>query len=367
MRRREFLRAGAAALPCMGLPKATGKTGQPGHKPVVNCILLMLVGGPSQLDTWDLKPDAPSQYRGPFRPIRTNVPGMQISEIFPRMARHADKYALLRSVWHDGPSLHDAGHQFMQTGHLFEEALEHPHMGAVVTYLTGGQSVVLPHLIGNTGGLMPHGQSAGFLGSQFEPQLMKKADNRSEPEPVRARYGLNSFGQSCLKACRLVESGTRFVTVNMFETVFRQTTWDIHGAAPFSPISCYRDHVGPMFDAAYSALLEDLSARGLLSTTLVLAMGEFGRTPKINPTGGRDHWPRCSTVVMAGGGIRGGQVYGSSDSLGAEPRDNPVHARNVVATVYRALGVAPDMELEGPEGSLIPLLPPGTRAVADLF
>jgi hypothetical protein len=355
MRRREFLQAGA--LGCVGMASPA----QPVRR---NCILLMLVGGPSHLDTWDLKPDAPSDYRGPFRSVRTNVPGMEISEIFPRMARHADQFTLIRSVYHDGPSFHDAGHQLMQTGRLFgEDGLEHPHPGSVVSMLQGGESVVLPFAIGSTGGNMPHGQDAGYLGAGYAPRVVGAAgfDFRGETEATSASYGSSLFGQSCLMARRLVESGTRFVTVNMFETVFGETTWDIHGSSPFSPISCYRDHVGPMFDQAYSALLEDLHQRGMLENTLVVAMGEFGRTPKINPCGGRDHWPGCSTIVMAGGGVRGGQVYGSSDRLGAEPRDNPVNPAMIAATIYSALGVPLDTMLPGPEGQCIPLLEPGTK------
>src|SRR5205085_8857780 len=132
-------------------------------------------------------------------------------------------------------------------------------------------------------------------------------DLSKEPDKTKERYGRNRFGMSCLLARRMVERGVRFVTINMFETVFNDITWDIHGSAPFSPISCYSDLVGPMFDNAYSSLLEDLTRIGLLDSTLVLATGEFGRTPRINPAGGRDHWPQCWTVVFAGGGIKGGQ------------------------------------------------------------
>lgn len=366
MRRRDFLQAGTLALPGFGLSKAFGA---PASKPDVSCILLMLVGGPSHLDTWDMKPDAPSEFRGPFRPIRTNVPGVEISEIFPRMARQADKYALIRSVYYEGPSFHDAGHQLMQTGRIFEQDFEHPHFGSVLAKLTGAPTAVLPFPIGSTGGNMPHGQTAGYLGTDFEPRLIGSDafDLAREPEGLRTKYGLNRFGQSCLMARRLVESGTRFVTVNMFETVFGETTWDIHGSSPFSPISCYRDYVGPMFDRAYSSLLQDLHDRGMLANTLVVAMGEFGRTPKINPSGGRDHWPQCSTVVMAGGGVRGSQVYGSSDRLGAEPKDNPVDPARIAATVYSALGVPLDSVLEGPGGRRIPVVEPGTRPITDLF
>ena len=216
---------------------------------------------------------------------------------------------------------------------------------------------------------MPHGQSAAYPGGEFDPRVIPQHafQLHDEPEALRRKYGLNRFGQSCLMARRLVETGTRFVTVNMFETVFDETTWDIHGSSPFSPISCYRDHVGPMFDAAYSALLEDLNRRGILDKTLVVAMGEFGRTPKINPAGGRDHWPQCSTVAMAGGGIRGGQIYGSSDRVGAEPRDNPVHASMLAATIYSALGVPLDLQLHGTEGRCIPLLQPGALPITALL
>jgi hypothetical protein len=259
IRRRDFLRAGA-------VPFLASR-----GRPVRSCILLKLTGGPSQLDTWDMKPDAPSGIRGPFKSIRTNVPGIRISEIFPRMARHADKYSLIRSVHHTDKT-HGAAEQ--------------------IVFFTGLDAHKLP---------------------------------------------ADSFGRNCLRARQLVEAGARFVTVNMFESVFDGVTWDVHGWKPFSPISCYRDFVGPMFDSAYSALLEDLSRSGLLESTLVVAMGEFGRTPKINPDGGRDHWPHCFTVLMAGGGIAGGQVYGSSDRLGAEPRDNPVTPAMIAATIRSAL------------------------------
>jgi len=267
--RRDFLCAGALPF----LPNSS--------KPGRACILLKLTGGPSQQDTWDMKPNAPDGIRGPFMPIRTNVPGIQISEIFPRMARHADKYALIRSVHHTDKT-HDAAEQIVF--------------------------------------------SVGFGAHQLPP---------------------DSFGRNCLRARQLVEAGERFVTLNMFESVFAGNTWDIHGWKPFSPIACYRDVVGPIFDIAYSSLLEDLSRRGLLKTTLVLAMGEFGRTPKINSDGGRDHWPDCFTVVMAGGGIAGGQVYGSSNHLGAEPRDNPVTPAMLAATIRRTLGI-PTMNDETP-------------------
>ena len=157
MRRRDFLQLGA--LPLL--------SGVDRGKRDINCILLMLVGGPSHLDTWDMKPDAPREIRGPFRPVRTNVRGIEISEIFPRMAKHADKYALVRSVYHNAAPLHDTGHQLMQTGRLSGRDLEYPHVGSVLAKLGGPKPAILPNPIGNTGGNMPHGQSAGFLGSAF--------------------------------------------------------------------------------------------------------------------------------------------------------------------------------------------------------
>jgi hypothetical protein len=236
-----------------------------------------------------MKPDAPSEIRGPFRPIRTNVPGIEISEIFPRMARHADKYALLRAVYDDGPPVH-------------EDAL------GVIDATTGGY-IQLPGPLGFMGRDMP-------------------ASEASSPP--------RSFAANCLRARQLVEAGAPFVRVNMFDTVFHRATWDSHGTRPFSTIRDYKDIVGPAFDLAYSTLLEDLSQRGLLKTTMVVAMGEFGRSPRINPSGGRDHWTKCRTVVMAGGGIQGGQVYGSSDATGAEPKDKPVSVASVLATMATA-------------------------------
>jgi hypothetical protein len=188
-----------------------------------------------------------------------------------------------------------------------------------------------------------------------------------EPEKVREKYGMNRFGQSCLLARRMIEAGVRFVTVNMFETVFDEITWDIHGSKPFSPISCYRDLVGPMFDMAYSSLLEDLSQRGLLSNTMVVATGEFGRTPKINPAGGRDHWPQCWTMLMGGGPIKGGTVVGSSDETGAAPKDRPVTPAQIAATIYHGLGIDLGVELPGAQGRPIPLVDRGIEPVRELF
>jgi hypothetical protein len=441
LRRRDFLHAGALAGLGLGLTDFLGMKAQGAVADTdMNCIMLFLVGGPSQLDTWDMKPDAPSEIRGPYNPIKTNVPGIEISENFPRMAKQADQYAIIRSCYHTAAAVHDTGHQMMQTGRLFQGGVEYPHFGCVLSKLKGPKGdvpahVLLPKPIGNTGGNMPHGQNAGFLGKMYDPFVLNadpsdpnfkvpdllppdyltalRVDRRrnwremvdtsvskfetsqdarlldstfhsaytlmssekaraafeldKESDDTRTRYGKNRFGQGCLLARRMIEAGVRFVTVNMFETVFDEITWDIHGSKPFSPISCYRDLIGPMFDMAYSSLLEDLKQRGLLSNTMVVAMGEFGRTPKINPAGGRDHWPQCWSVLMAGGPIKGGQVIGSSDDIGGSPKDRPTSPAQIAATIYHGLGIPLDLELKGAQGRPIPLVDRGTDAIKELF
>ena len=438
--RRDFLHAGAIAplgltLPAFHAAKAAGAPDTD-----VNCIMLFLVGGPSQIDTWDPKPKAPAEVRGPFTPIRTNVAGVQISEIFPRMARHADQFSLVRSVYHTATAVHDTGHQMMQTGRLFAGGVEHPHVGCALGYLKGGRGelpahVVLPKPIGRTGGNLPHGHTAGYLGKPHDPfilnadpnapnfrvpdllppdyisavraerrqklrdavdgateafeqsaaakqlddnfglayKLMSSAKARDafalekEPEKVRDRYGRTRFGQCCLMARRLIESGVRFVTVNMFETVFDEVTWDIHGSKPFTDIVQMSKEVAPNFDQAYTALLEDLGDRGLLSKTMVVALGEFGRTPKVNPAGGRDHHPGAWTIVIGGGPIQGGRVVGQTDELGYAPTSRPVTPGEVAATLYRGLGLNVHHELPGPQNRPLPLVDYGVKPIAELF
>lgn len=440
--RRDFLHAGSLACFGLGLPglhalEAQGAAASPRE---MNCILLFLVGGPSQLDTWDMKPDAPEEIRGPFRPIETNVPGLWVSEIFPKMAQMMDKVALVRSVNHNAAAVHDTGHQMMQTGRLFSGGIEHPHYGSALAKLKGPNGdtpahVLLPRPIGPTGGNMPHGQSAGYLGKTFDPFVLNADPNdkafkvpdllppdyvtavrearrrslrsvidgavgsfeasadarlldanfegafklmsspaareafdlQAEPEALRDRYGRTRFGQSCLLARRLVERGVRFVTVNMFETVFNEITWDIHGSAPFSPIECYKNEVGPNFDNAFTALLGDLAKRGMLENTMVLAFGEFGRTPKVNPAGGRDHHPACWTSVFVGGPFKGGQAIGASDEIGYSPKDRPVTPAEIAATVYQGLGISLDTELPGPQSRPLRIVDHGVEPIRELF
>ena len=439
--RRDFLHAGSLAMLGLTLPgwSALRAADAAGDRDI-NCIMLFLVGGPSQIDTWDPKPNAPAEIRGPFRPIDTSVTGMQISEIFPKMAKHAEKFSLIRSVYHTATAVHDTGHQMMQTGRLFTGGIEHPHAGCVLGYLKGQRGevpahVLAPRPIGRTGGNLPHGQTAGYLGKQYDPFVLNadpsdpkfkvpdllppdyisaiRADRRQkmrdavdgallafeknpqakqldenfnlayrlmsspqareafalekEPAAMRDRYGRTRFGQSCLMARRLIERGVRFVTVNMFETVFDEITWDIHGSKPFTDITEMAKLVAPNFDQAFSTLLEDLKDRGLLERTIVTAMGEFGRTPKINPAGGRDHHPGVWTIIMGGGPIKGGQVIGESDELGYIPKTRPVTPAEVAATLYQGLGLDIHHELPGPQNRPLPLVDYAVQPIKELF
>ena len=436
--RRGFLQVGSLGVAGLGLPeylalKAQGTLVDPSDDRAA--IMIFNLGGPSHLDTVDPKPEAPAEVRGPFAAIPTNVPEIQLSELLPRMARHADKFSLVRSCFHTAAAVHDTGHQLMQTGRLFQGGHELPHAGCVLSWLRGARRglpahVLLPEPMGRTGGNLPHGQGAGVLGKAHDPfalladtgaagdgQLASLADVpvqqgqnlrdaleeaitrfengtdtrltepsfatayqtisssrvraafdlSQEPTSVRDRYGRNRFGQSCLLARRLVEAGVRFVTVNTFVTVFGEISWDIHGSEPFATMGDMRDVVAPMYDQAYSALLEDLVDRGMLSRTLVCNLAEFGRTPKINSFGGRDHWPQCWSVYLAGGGIQGGRVVGKSDQIGAAPAERPVTPAEVVATVYRSLGVDLQQQIQTPQGSTLAVVPTGVREIEELF
>ena len=362
--RRDFLRVGALGVGGLSLADLAAARAVDPTK-AVHCILLFLVGGPSQLDTWDLKPHAPDGIRGPFRPIKTNAPGVEICEHFPLMAKMADRYAVVRSVHHTAAPIHETGQQLMQTGRLSKEGMDYPHFGSVLSHLRGQPSeetpafVVLPAPIRHTGVSVSHGQTAGCLGATHEPFVLggEQLDAMTQAEKGRSRYGDNAFGQSCLGARLLVERGVRFVTVNMFDTVFDRVTWDCHadGGSLSASISDYKEALCPMFDRAYTALLEDLRQRGLLDTTLVAATGEFGRTPRLNRRGGRDHWTGCWSMLFAGAGVRGGQVIGVSDKIWEEPKDRPVTPAEVAATIYHAMGVDLAARLPGPDDGATPI------------
>jgi uncharacterized protein (DUF1501 family) len=333
--RRDFLRSGslAAGVSLCNLPDAEASQSPRAR----SCILLMLIGGPSQLETWDPKSSAPAEVRGPSRPIATSVPGIQISEYLPRLASLAHRCAILRTVHHNAAPIHETGLQLLQTGRVSSLDDEAPHLGALAP---GGRVVILPARLGNLGISISHGQGAGRLGADREP-IAQSYFVHQLPHADRDRYGKTSFGDSCLQALRLVEQGTRCVVGNMFDTLQDRTTWDCHAAAHglTSTLDDYRRTVCPMFDRACSALLDDLHQRGLLDDTLVVAMGEMGRTPHVNTRGGRDHWSGCWSIMMAGGGVRGGQVIGASDRIAAEPAERPVRCEEVAASIAFALGL----------------------------
>ncbi len=441
--RRDFLQVGV--LGAIGLSLADLEVAQARGRVRPGCenrsvIMIFNLGAPSHLDTWDMKPQAPAEVRGPFKPIPTKVPGVQISEIFPGHAKVAEHISWVRSCYHTAAAVHDTGHQMMQTGRLFTGGINTPHAGCVTAYLLGRRTdlppfVILPEPMGPTGGNLPHGQDAGFLGKAYDPfvlnadpskpnfkvpdllpppeigqvrlqrrrrlrqlvetkikqfeatpdaELLEKNfqtayrlmtskqareafDISKEPPKVRERYGMTRFGQCCLLARRLIEAGVRFVTINTFITVFNEITWDIHGSKPFTSIEGMRDIVAPMYDRAYSALIEDLDQRGMLADTLVCNLAEFGRTPRINPAGGRDHWPQCWTVYFAGGGIQGGRVVGKSDPIGAVPVERPVKPAEVVATIFHSLGLDLETHLPGPQARPFPLVDYGVHPIRELF
>ncbi len=442
LKRREFLQVGALGAVGLSLPQY--QAAKNAHVKAGNdnkaCIMIFNLGGPSHLDLWDMKPDAPKEIRGPFKPIRTKTDEFELSEILPMHAKIADKFSLVRSVYHSGAAVHDAGWQMLQTGRRFSGGILSPHAGSVTSYLKGRKSdlppfAVLPQLMGRGGGNLPNGQAGGFLGKAHDPfalmadpskpnfkvpdllppdqiaghrldrrrkmrdivdqtvknfeetedarllddnfhaafRMMTSEQARSafdlsmEPQKVRERYGMNRFGQCALLARRLVENGVRFVTINTFLTVFGETTWDIHGSKPFTSIDGMKNIVAPMYDQAYSALIEDLDQRGLLDDTMVTCLSEFGRTPKVNPAGGRDHWPQCFTVTFAGGGVKGGRAIGKSDPIGGFPAERPVDPGDIVATIFKSLGFDHTSHLPGPAGRPFPLVDFGKEPIKELF
>lgn len=441
--RRDFLQVGALGAIGLSLPhylaaKAAGAVDDASDDRA--CIMIFNLGAPSQLDTFDMKPEAPVEIRGPFQPIATRGADFQVSEILPKHAEIADKFSLVRSCHHTGAAVHDAGWQMLQTGRLFSGGINSPHAGSVVSYLRGRKTdlpahVVLPQKMGRGGGNLPNGQAGGFLGKAHDPfelaadpsqpnfrvpdllppdqigpvrisrrQRMREAidqtinhfensenaalldsnfeaayrlitstqardafDLTQETLETRERYGMTRFGQCCLLARRLIEAGVRFVTINTFLTVFDEITWDIHGSKPFTSIEGMKNIVAPMYDTAYSALIEDLHQRGMLDKTMVCNFAEFGRTPRINPAGGRDHWPQCFTTYFAGGGVQGGRAIGASDPIGAVPADRPVGPADLVATIFHSLGFSLETLLPGPAGRPFPIVDNGHHEIHELF
>jgi hypothetical protein len=410
------LKVGSLGLAGLNLPSLLQAEERPQKRKATarSVILLFQFGGASHLDTFDPKPSAPPEIRGEFATIKTSVPGILVSEHLPRLARSADKFALVRSVHHTRSS-HNPGAYYSLTGReplsdlvtANASATDFPHPGSIVDYLDRSERKVpsfvsLPTMIAD-GPFRTPGEFAGFLGKIYDPlwvladpnaadfnveqltlpgeldvervhersSILRQLDAQSrmaervaavqgmkayrgraidlltspatrkafalheESDRLRDRYGRNTYGQSVLLARRLVEAGVRFVTVYYSRGI---GGWDTHK----DNFPTLKNSRLPHTDQSVSALLEDLHVRGLLDETLVYWTGDFGRTPKINKDAGRDHWPQCQTVLMAGGGIRGGQVYGASDAFGARPVDRPLRPDDITATLFHALGLDPE-------------------------
>jgi hypothetical protein len=398
--RRSFLRVGALGIGGLTLPgllAARARAGQSATSNRKSVILVWLAGGPSHIDMYDLKPDAPAEVRGEFKPIPTNVTGIQISEHLPRQARIFDKLSVVRSAFHTNAG-HGMGSQWMQTG--YQATIEvndniYPSTGSVVAKLKGANDPGLPAYV-NLPRKVSFGNAA-YLGASFNPfspdanpndanfqvrnlrlpgrvnaerlearkSLLKDIDTirrdvdakgdisgfdtfyrdaldmvtdvkaqqafdvNKEPVKLRDRYGRNDLGQSCLLARRLVEAGVTFVTVQA------GGGWDTHG----NNFTELKRRLLPQYDLAVASLVEDLADRGLSDDVLVMSMGEFGRTPKINKDAGRDHWPGAMSILYAGGGLKMGQAIGTTDSTASYPTSKPYTPGCVLSTMYHCLGI----------------------------
>ena len=427
LKRREWLRVGG--LSCLGLGGSTlfypaSAAGHGTFGRAKSCIVLFLSGGPPQHETFDPKPDAPSEIRGEFGSIPTNVAGVHFSELLPKTAKIADQLTVLRSL-QTGVNSHSVSGYQMFTGHTHASKADNPasrrdwpHLGSFVSQFRPSNrsplsAVTLPEPIVNNPGVLWPGQDGGFMGPSWDPFLCKigapeaagkdglsdtlsipdslslerlasrrklvnaldqglqsaqtgdlleglqenrrqafelliskgarKAFDLEEESPkVRDAYGNHKFGQSVLLARRLVESGVRLVQVNFPREAGDLSSgnplWDTHR----DNAARLRNNLCPPFDQAFSTLILDLKSRGLLDETLVAVFGEFGRSPKINKNGGRDHWGSCFSGVLAGAGIEGGQVIGASDHLGGYPSERPISGPELHATLLHRLGIDPN-------------------------
>jgi uncharacterized protein (DUF1501 family) len=295
--RREFMKAGAFASAGVTTLLAAGSAPASSRPSADSVIQILLSGGPGQLDTFDPKPLASSSIRGPFRPIQTNITGMHVSELLPMLAGHADKFALVRSLHQDIAPVHEVGSRLLDPSSM-ALALDKPSVRLAPRRTSGGTGA------------------------------------------ASVREGVSQFERHCRQAAELVKSGPCLVTIEMFPSLYDCVSWDCHANESDLPTTLddYRRLVCPMFDGGLSALLEELAQTGLLPRTLVVCAGEFGRSPHLNPRGGRDHWTGVWSALFAGGGVRGGQVIGSSDRHGAEPRDLPLRASRILPTILHALG-----------------------------
>jgi Protein of unknown function (DUF1501) len=422
--RRTLLRVGGLSTFGLALPdllRAEATAPAKARSRARSVILVYLGGGLSHHDSFDLKPEAPPEVRGKYTPISTNVPGLQVGELLPRMARAMDKVCLVRSQHHNNDH-HETATNWVMSGRFGSAFGDYPAMGAVVAHETGFTGTLPPYVAvpRNPSFTWELGKSA-YLGGRYEsfkagdpnqpnykvqdvspadaltPRKIERRERlldavdglarqvhandqiatydefrqratamvlsgearkafaiEAEPDRVRDRYGRTTFGQSCLLARRLVEGGVRFVTVTF-------GGWD-HHAKVFENL----EKKLPDFDRGFSALVTDLSERGLLADTLVVCMGEFGRTPKINKDAGRDHWAGAGSMIFAGAGVRAGTVIGATDKQGAYPTRRPVSPADVAYTVYDSLGIDPHKQLVAPDGRPIEILDQG-ELVKELF
>ncbi|HET6251454.1 MAG TPA: DUF1501 domain-containing protein [Tepidisphaeraceae bacterium] len=403
--RRDFLRVGALTGIGLSLSQylSLASAGEVAGARANSGIFIRLAGGPSHMDTFDLKPDAPAEFRGEFNPIKTNVPGMEICEHLPELAKVADKYAILRGVSHT-LAAHDLGSRYMNTGNKPIPSLTFPCYGSVVAKEKGA-AADMPAFVAIPGF---GADAAGYLGVEYGPlevgtspqkgqdikirgltlngvtleevdrrqNLVKRYDTAfgslaqedrllsgmdefgqkayammrsdkarlafslgKESENISSMFGADPFQQSCLLAARLVESGVKFVTIQL-------GGWDTHG----DNFNALKNKLLPNFDAGLAGLFRALDAKGLHSSTGVFVTGEFGRTPKINARAGRDHYPRSMCCILGGGGIKGGQVVGESDAKAENPKDHPITPDDVAATFYKSLGIDPTKEYRTPGG-----------------
>lgn len=430
--RRDMLRVGVAGMAGSALPLSQllqAQAAGTGKKNDVSVIILFLQGGLSTIDTLDMKPNAPVEFRGDFDPINTNVPGTQICEYLPQVATQADKFSLLRNFTHSN-SGHGPADHWMLTGYApragFNGSLkpnnQRPAHGSIIAKMLGPRGSVPPYVclpkMHNSAGPAYLGSTAapfvvnadpnapGFsvpdlvpplavnpqrFGSRREllgqidrfkksaevkansgaqalttfqakafdlissPQTKAAFDIKQEPEKLRDQYGRTSLGQSCLMARRLVEAGVRCVTID-------HTNWDTH----YNNFKVLKEDLLPHLDAGLTTLLRDLSDRGRLESTLVLVMGEFGRTPRVNKYAGRDHWGPSNCILLAGGGIQGGRAIGATNARGEKPADNPVGPADLAATMYRCLGIDPHHEFLTPEGRPVAIVD-GGKVITDVL
>jgi hypothetical protein len=417
--RRDFIRVGALAPFGLSLGKALAlESTAPSrirNARAKSVILVFLGGGISHHDTFDLKPDAAEEVRGKYKGVPSKIPGLHVGELLPKLAGTMNRLALVRSQQH-GNDHHETATNWVLSGKFGSPFGDHPAMGAVVAHETGFKGLLPPYVAvpRNPSFTWELGKSA-WLGGRYESfkggdpnakdykvrdlslprettpatlerraSLLKAIDSlaarvqgndqiatydefhqkaaqmvlsteaqsafdiEKEPEKVRDTYGRHEFGQSCLLARRLVEKGVRFVTVNY-------SGWD-HHAKIFESL----DKKLPQFDQGFAALINDMHERGTLNETLVVCMGEFGRTPKVNKDAGRDHWGHAGVMLFAGAGVRGGHVIGATDKTGSQVIDRPVRPEDVCWTVYDALGINPQKELRTPEGRPVSILDHGS-------